>query len=139
MFMFRVKRSELPTEGCTGEWIVAESRNYYLYGSYECVYLVSQKNNRAITQVGDFYGDVQAGIIDPDERFCVTVGCGYIIYYLKKPFKGYEYDKITDQWSEGGRGPQNIHWIEDLKQISPNEVELTDEFGNKEILKIPYV
>ena len=46
------------------------------------------------------------------------------------------YDTVTDQWYEFGRGPENTEWIEEVDQISDNEVEITDEEGNSRIITI---
>ncbi len=39
-----------------------------------------------------------AGIIDKNEKYCVTVGCGIIVYRLSEPFEEYMYDKDAMQW-----------------------------------------
>jgi len=46
------------------------------------------------------------------------------------------YDTITDQWYEFGRGPENIEWIEEVKQISDDEVKLAYEDGKVRVIKI---
>ena len=130
--MRKVNRDKLDPH----EWIIAESPNYYLLGCFEYADLISKKTNRFVATVGDFYGDVQDGIIDPQERFCVTVGCGYIVYFMGKHMRSYQYQKTTKQWFEAGRDPSNIHWFEHVKQLNDNEVELTDVDGEKTILDI---
>ena len=119
------------------EHILAESENYYIKGTFESADLYSKSDNRRIAQVGDFYGDPEDGLIDRYERFCITVGCGYIIYFLREPFEDYMYDKNTKQWIEGGRNADNTKWIEAVRQVSDNEAEITDEYGNTEIIEIP--
>ena len=47
------------------------------------------------------------------------------------------YDEDTKQWIEDGRNADNTKWIEAVRQISDNEVEITDEYGNTEIIEIP--
>jgi len=116
--------------------IIAESKNYVIKGTYETATLVRKSDGSEITSVGDFYGNPADGIIDLNERYCVTVGCGVIVYKLREPFEDYMYNTITDQWYEFGRGPENIEWIEEVKQISDDEVELTDEDGNTRIITI---
>ena len=117
-------------------WKIAESENYIIKGEYEDASLIRKTDGSRITCVGDFYGDPAAGIIDKNEKFCVTVGCGVIVYRLKEPFEDYMYNTITDQWYEFGREPDNTEWIEEVKQISDDEVEITDEDGKVRIIKI---
>lgn len=121
----------------TDKRIIAESEHYYITGEWEAVTLYSKKDDRLITRAGDHYGEPQGGIIDKNERFCVTVGCGYIIYFLKEPFEPYAYDRVSEQWKEAGRDPDNINWLTAVRQISDSEIELTDENGNTEMIKIP--
>ena len=123
-------------QGTPEDWIIAESENYLIKGAYENVLLYSKADNKMITCIGDFYGDPVDGIIDWNEQFCITVGCGYIIYYLKKPFDSYIYHKETKQWIEAGRNSNCIKWIKKVRQLSDNEIELTDENNNIEIIKV---
>jgi len=119
------------------EKIIAQSDHYYIKGIYESANLYLKSDNKYITTVGDFYGNPEDGLIDWKERFCITVGYGYIVYYLRSPFEKYSYHRDTTQWLEGRRENNSIRWIERVRQISDNEVELTDEYGNKEIIEIP--
>ena len=116
--------------------IIAESKNYIIKGTYEDASLIRKSDGSRKTCVGDFYGDPADGIIDKNEKFCVTVGCGVIVYKLREPFEEYMYDTITDQWYEFGRGPENIEWIEEVKQISDDEVKLAYEDGKVRVIKI---
>lgn len=125
---------EFYNEGSDGK-ILAESRNYYLKAEYEEVYLCSRSSGRKIAKVGDFYGDPSDGVIDVNERFCVTVGCGYIIYFLREPFESYEYNIKTPQWAEWGRDADNIIWIKAVKQTG-EEIELTFENGETQIIRV---
>lgn len=120
------------------DWIIAESNNYYLRGAYERAELFSKTQNKKIIDVGEHYGDTVDGIIDWNEHFCVTVGCGYIIYFIKEPFQSYMYEQSTSQWIESGRNPKNVHYYKKVNQISDTEIELTDENENVEILKISF-
>lgn len=117
-------------------WIIAESNNYILSGEYESAYLIQKSDGKRITCVGDFYGNPMAGIIDKNEKYCVTVGCGIIVYRLSEPFEEYTYDKDTLQWYEIGRNPEQIDWIVDVTQISDTEIKITDEKGNVSVIKI---
>ena len=120
----------------SGEIVLAESLNYYLIGSSEEVNLYRKSNDKLIACVGDFYGDPADALIDKQERFCISVGCGFILYRLNEPFQSYRYDVKSEQWTEEGRGPDNIDWYNKVEQISSNEVVLTDEAGNKRFLSV---
>ncbi len=118
------------------DWLIAESKNYLIKGHYESCSLYSKNDNKKITCVGDFYGDPVDGMIDWNEKFCVTVGCGYIIYYLKTPFESYMYNIDTKQWIESGRNPHCINWIKKVRQLSDNEIEITDEDDHVEVIRV---
>ena len=119
------------------EWVIAESDHYIIKGCFEDASIYKKDDNSYLTCVGDFYGDPLDGIIDKNERFCVVVGCGYIIYYLKEPFEEYMYDKNTSQWIEAGRGPENILSIHSVSQISDSEIEIEMANGEKRIIRVP--
>lgn len=123
--------------GSPEDWIIAESEHYQIRGCNEEANLHSKEDGHYITCVGDFYGNPTTGLIDKNERFCVTAGCGYIIYYLREPMETYMYNMNTAQWAEDGREPDAIRWIERVRQISDNEIELTDEEGNTETVCVP--
>jgi hypothetical protein len=99
---------------------LAESSKYKIEYEYETVFLIHSAGQ---TVIGDFYGDPVAAVIDNDERWCAIVGCGLILYYLKPPFKPYEYDCKTEQWIEFYRTPPDDWWIEDISQKDKNEIE----------------
>lgn len=45
-------------------------------------------------------------MISPDESYCVMVGCGIIVYFLKEPFADYEYHLQNEQrreWYRDGK------------------------------------
>lgn len=117
-------------------WTMAESKNYYLTGEYEKAMLYRKEDGAFIAHVGDFYGEPQDGIIDVDEKYCVTVGCGIIVYRLIPPFVNYQYRMITDQWYESGRDSDQIEWIDGIRQVSADEVEIVLEDGSFKRMKI---
>ena len=80
--------------------ILAQSENYYVKADYEMAVLFAKDGDRRVACVGEHYGDAADCIIDSGERFCVTVGCGYIVYLLKPPFEDYASGKDTAQWFE---------------------------------------
>ena len=120
------------------DWIIAESDHYYIKGFYESAVLFSKITDKRIADIGDFYGDPEGGIIDVNERFCVTFGCGYVIYYIREPFESFMYGQKTSQWIEAGNNPDNVDWIKRVRQISDTEIELTDYDDNTRIIKIPF-
>ncbi len=120
----------------SSEIILAESENYYIVGAYEQANLYRKSDDKYVCCVGQHYGDPLDALIDKNEKFCVVVGCGVIVFRLKEPFESYVYDKECDQWYEFGRDPKNVDWIISVKQISDNEVELLDEAENSRVIKI---
>ena len=102
--------------------MLARSKQYSISNEYEVVYLHRPDGQKIV--IGDFYGDPAAAIIDWEEKWCVTVGCGLILYWLKEPFRPYEYDRNTVQWSEIYRSPPDEWWIEAVYQVDDNLVRL---------------
>ena len=123
-------------DGDSSNWTIAESEHYIVKGDYESSNLYRKSDGKRVAGIGHFYGDPEAGIIDKNEKFCVVVGCGVIVYRIKEPFQEYDYDKESEQWYEFGRGPENIYWVDEVQQIGDTTVELTDADGNKRILEI---
>lgn len=120
------------------EWerMLAQSEHYYVIGSYEEVVLYRKEGDVFVSSIGHHYKYPAAAMIDKDEKYCISVGSGVIVYKLKDPFKIYQYNEKTDQWYEFGRGPENVDWIKDVVQVSDFEVELTDENDQKRLMKV---
>ena len=76
--------------------LLCENEFYTITSEYE-VTILFDKTTENSTVIGDHYGDPQAAIISEDNKFCVSVGCGAIIYYLKPPFDDYKNVK-NSQW-----------------------------------------
>ena len=109
------------------EWgILAESEHYYIRKEYEDASLYSKPDSRHIACVGDFYGEPHDAYIDPDERFCITIGCGIIKYMLCEPFESYMYDRDTPQWIEVGR-EGDIEWCDRIEAVTDSFVEISLE------------
>ena len=89
--------------------------------------------------IGDFYGNMNDAAIDPDERWCVMVGCGIIVYRLGPPWKEYSYpspapvpngdlyqviavDDPSRQWWECGRKPP-VLWIAEVEHLEGERFE----------------
>lgn len=118
------------------QWIICESKSYYIKGEWERAELYHKNDNTWIADVGDFYGEPEDGIIDWNEKFCVTVGCGNIIYYFEEPFDSYAYHSEGKQWHEYGRDPQNIKWIERVWQVSDDTISISLEDGSTDTINV---
>ena len=118
--------------------ILAQSADYYVKASYETAELYAKDGDRRVACVGEHYGDVADCIIDRDERFCVTVGCGYIVYFIKPPFEDYASGKATAQWFESGREKGSTVWYTSVRQISAQQIELTDENGKCHTVNVKF-
>ena len=81
-----------------------------------------------------FYGDVEKAIISPEERYCVMVGCGIIVYFLSEPFNPYEYDRKCSQWKEWYK--IGDIWIQDVMLENNGLIEIQMENGKKEKIQI---
>ncbi|HUT87936.1 MAG TPA: hypothetical protein VMY37_00425 [Thermoguttaceae bacterium] len=104
----------------TTEGILARSEHYTVSHEYEVVLLDRPSGPQVV--IGDFYGDPAAAIIDAHEKWAIVVGCGIVLYWLRKPFTPYEYDKKTNQWWEAHRSPPDEWWIETVYQVAGNTV-----------------
>jgi len=110
--------------------IIATSEHYYIRTEYEDASLFRIPDSKRITCVGDFYGNPEDAYIDPEEKFCVIVGCGIIKYNLSEPFEEYTYNTVTDQWVETGRDG-DIEWCDHIEAVTDSHIivscEGTDE------------
>ena len=111
--------------------ILAESEHYYIKRDYEDASIFAKPDSRRITCVGDFYGDPEDAYIDPEEKFCITVGCGLIKYELREPYEDYMYDVDTTQWIETGRDPKNIEWCDHIDEVTDEYVIVSLEGEEK--------
>jgi hypothetical protein len=85
--------------------------------------------SRRPVSVGNFYGDAEFALIDRNERFVVTGGCGIVIYFLREPWDDYFINKKTDQWIKLGIGDADIYY-DAVRQISDTVIEITDADNN---------
>jgi hypothetical protein len=109
--------------------ILARSDNYIVSHRYETVVL--ERPARLPVVIGDHYGDPVAAVIDWDEKWCITVGCGLVLYWLREPFWDYEYHRNTSQWYELHRYPPEEWWIETIYQVDNDTVRfVTDPWGD---------
>ena len=105
---------------------LAESKHYKIYNEYENVIMEIKETNRKIL-IGDFYGDPHMAIISEDEKVCVMCGCGVIIYFLKEPFREYDYHVQADPWKEWGRNKAKEIWVESVRYIDNEIIEIESE------------
>ena len=106
--------------------ILAESKNYYILRVYEVAELYRKPDSKYIASVGDFYGEPDAAYIDPEEKFCITIGSGIIKYNLCEPFEGYMYNRSTAQWIETGR-KGNIEWCDHIDEVTDDYIAVSLE------------
>ena len=110
--------------------IIAESEHYYILRSFEDASIFRKPDSRFVACVGDFYGDPEDAYIDPEEKFCITIGCGIIKYNLCEPFEGYMYDRTTPQWIETGR-EGDIEWCDHIDEVTDNYIAVSLEGEEK--------
>lgn len=110
--------------------LLASSDNYELMNEYESVYLFDKNTKKKGLLVADFYGDPTDAIISIDEKYCVVVGCGVVVYFLNKPYEQYEYSVNTEQWKEWGRSNRKkLIWVDSVKQKTERVIEIQTEDG----------
>lgn len=73
--------------------------------------------------------------IDPEERFCIVIGCGIIKYNLEKPFDEYSYDTVTPQWIETGRTDE-IEWCDKIEEVTESYVTVSLGGADKRIFDL---
>ena len=117
------------------ERLLAESANYYIVASFESCSLYRKSDDSFVCVVGDHYGDPTGAVISPSEDFCVTVGCGAVVYFLRVPFEDYSYSVASPSWYEFGRDPKGILWIESVT-VRGSSVVLVDETGQEHIHEV---
>lgn len=110
--------------------IIAESEHYYILRSFEDASIYRKPDSKHITCVGDFYGDPEDAYIDPEEKFCITIGCGIIKYNLCEPFEGYSYNRNTPQWIEIGR-EGDIEWCDHIDEVTEDYIAVSIEGEEK--------
>ena len=102
--------------------LLAQSKNYKLYGIYEEAHLEGANIDGHII-VGDFYGSVDCACIDQNEKWCISGGNGIVIYRLESPYENYQYNKNTTQWKELWRDEKD--WYpEVIYQETDNSVRI---------------
>jgi len=116
-------------EGSSMKEIIAESEHYIVVREYEDCSIMFKDMSRRPVSVGNFYGDAEFALIDRNERFVVTGGCGIVIYFLREPWDDYFINKKTDQWIKLGIGDADIYY-DAVRQISDTVIEITDADNN---------
>ncbi len=77
--------------------LLAESKKYIISNEYETAYLIDKQSGRKISEIAEMYGDPAAAKISGDEKFCVVIGCGAVVYWLKMPFEDISESRICRQ------------------------------------------
>lgn len=78
--------------------ILAQSENYIISNEFEIAYLINRKSNKVISSVAEMYGDPIDACISKDEKLCVIIGCGAVIYLIEQPFLNYALNCYSKQW-----------------------------------------
>ena len=87
--------------------------------------------------IGDFWANPFGAAIDLEERWCVMVGSGLVVYRLAAPWVPYEYDVVSNQWWEYGRRSSERVWFDSVSAAAdgrfrcvtpPDEQWMVEEF-----------
>ena len=115
--------------------IIAESDNYLVVRDYEICWLYFKNRKHSKVFIGDFYGDVDAAIIDRNERFVLMIGYDTILYYLKEPFSDYDSNQSCEQWKLLEL-PDVDYFCDELIQVSDNQFIAKYENGYEETITL---
>jgi hypothetical protein len=121
-----------------GVWY-GESQNYSVVISHETVLLERPDVSEPLV-IGNFYGNMHDAVIDPEERWCVMVGCGVIVYRLGPPWKAYtgpewpppeladRYSTFTSddsgQWWQCGNISRPTLWLSTVKYLDSDRFQV---------------
>ena len=97
---------------------LARSADYVVHHEYECATVTAADGWRQ--ELGQFYGDPAAALIDGDEQWCAVAGEGLVICRLGPAF---------GQCVEYFRQPDEVRWIMALRQTGPFALEWQGEDG----------
>jgi hypothetical protein len=155
--------------------VLARSEHFTVEAEYEYVWVersvsrmarvaarLTGRSSFEWVPVGRHYGDAEAAAIDDEERWCVTVGCGAVVYRLGPPWSPYweshagqnrralglstrgqklwkwaraSSQPVTDQWWEAGNGddPGDHVWLDEVRHVAGDRFEATGVSGRFEI------
>lgn len=122
---------------------LCETEHYWVEAYDEEVVLTGPSVPERLV-IGDFYGNAYEAMIDAEERWCVMVGCGLIVYHLGPPWVPYSYhgppygeqkpSRHNDwgpshvveghQWWEFGREPPTPLWLKSVDHIEGERFEV---------------
>lgn len=105
--------------------ILTESRNYIISNEYEIAYLIDKSSGKIIAAVADMYGDPSDARISDDERYCVIIGCGAVIYRIREPFEDYCCDRMSAQWNYIQTDPDT--WFDSIETMDNDKIILRSE------------
>lgn len=101
--------------------LLAQSQHYSITSEYETVFLTGPDGQEII--IGDFYGDPKAAVIDWDEQWCVIVGAGLVVYYVREDFQTYTKSTVTNQWfALFHHSAASTWWIEAVYQVTDTAI-----------------
>jgi hypothetical protein len=97
---------------------LARSAAYIVTHDYECATVTAADGWRQ--ELGEFYGDPAAALIDINEQWCAVAGEGLVICRL-----GQAYGQCVGYF----RHPGEVRWMTALRQTGPFALEWQDEDG----------
>ncbi|MBP5432695.1 hypothetical protein [Ruminococcus sp.] len=109
---------------------LARSKKYIIKNEWEIAYLFDAKTGQQIAEIAKFFeGDPGDAKISDDEKYCVVVGWGAIIYKLQPPFTDYLPGLKPVQWQK--YLVDGDIWFEEIKEINSRYVTLISENGEE--------
>ena len=109
---------------------LTRSKSYIVTHEYETVILRNVDNNLKIATIAKFGKDDPGDAkITENEKYCVVIGWGAIIYKLQPPFENYLSGLNTTQWKKY-LVDENT-WFEEIKEITAEYAILVAENGEE--------
>ena len=97
---------------------LARSAAYIVTHDYECATVTAADGRRQ--ELGEFYGDPAAALIDIHEQWCAVAGEGLVLCRLGPAF---------GQCVQYFRQPGEVRWITALRQTGPFALQWQGEDG----------
>ena len=124
------KKSEEKEPVKDSEKELTRSKSYIVSREDETVILRNNDNNKKIATIAKFGKDDPCeAMITENEKYCVVIGFGAILYKLQPPFENYLDGLSTTQWKKY-LVDEDI-WFEKIKKITNEYVVLVAENGEE--------
>ena len=109
---------------------LTRSKSYIVGHEYETVILRNADNNMKIATIAKFGKDDPCDAkIAENEKYCVVIGWGAVIYKLQPPFENYLPGLSTTQWKKYLVDEDT--WFEEIKEITNEYAVLAAENGEE--------